>query len=550
VKRLVAALVVALAVAGCSGGGGGPAPGPTQAPAASGATLAIGPASQEGKLVVAPLLVTVTGPNGSAITGPFSSPVTLTTSNAAHTGFSDTLAAATVTPSFNVSSSTQPVFFVYDGAPLTTPVTVSVAVANVPAVTYAFTPSAVPTPSSSASATPSAIKTLTIAENGAAPQIGSAGSFTLTVAAYDSNGTLITGTYLNPIVVTTNDTSDLVLASSSGNGSGGSATLTAGSQFVVVTYDGKPIPPGTTFSATALGVVSASTAFAPSAASSSKSASIKTISLSAVGPAPAQGEASQFSVNIVANDQNGNPISGAYPAPISISSSDAKDITFATTSAGPFASTVAIANSSTVVYANYDGAAVPQNAQIVGSAGDVAGTLAFTPAPLATTTLYIAKLTISTGGAAPQANASGAQPVYIAAFDQNGAPINGTYPEPVSISLNNNLEVGLSLGSYVAAVDCSASSSNCPNNAVVVVNSAGQTAFADYTSNWQNYMSQLSITAAGSGADPGVVCHAINFPLAQPSMAGSSPYTCQSQATTSKVRRPAATSLKLILTRK
>lgn len=525
-------LAAMLGFVACSGGGGSsPTATPSTGPSQAAISVALGNEEALGSGYSYEVLVTLTNAAGQVITGPYPSAVTLTTSDTTDTGFSATASGENIASSVSITSSTQPVFFVYDGAKLSSAVSISAASSSAPSAQYTFTATGV-SGGTTTSTTSTTVASLSIAPNGALPQSGTAGSFTLTVAGYSSTGALVTGTYANPIVLTSNDTADLTF-SVNGGAASTTATVSASGAIVVVNYDGATVPGSTTINASASGVPTVSIPFAPTSPTATAATSISSISLAQIGAAPNEGTAGQFALTITAS-ANGSPISGQYPTGIVVSSNDSTVLGLSTSSGGPFTPSVTVNNSSTLVYVQYSGATVPQSTEFAANAGSVQGVLPFNPESTQTQATRIQTLYISTSGAPPTTDSYGSQPIYIEAFDQNGNVINGTYPSAVDLTINNATELDLSLGAYTPATDCSpaANINPCPNVAAVVVNGSGQVTFGDYAPLYSTYPSQVSVSTTG------IECAAINFPLATtastsqsaspaPASTGSTPFTCQ-----------------------
>jgi hypothetical protein len=91
--------------------------------------------------------------------------------------------------------------------------------------------------------------------------------------------------------------------------------------------------------------------------------------------------------------------------------------------------------------------------------------------------------------------------VYVTAYDQNGRLIAGTLPSPVTVSLNNECPLSLSVGGS------SVVSSNCQNVAGVIINNTDQIVYVNYGTNFPtNPEPELSASTADN------VCTAITFP--------------------------------------
>jgi hypothetical protein len=314
------------------------------------------------------------------------------------------------------------------------------------------------------------------------------------------------------LTVTTNDSSDLQL-SIAGGSSGSAVTLTSASQLVLVTYDGKTVPTGTTFTVSAPGVASASAAFTPAGATTGSGASIASITVSQVGAPPILGTAGEFALNVTALSSSAAPINGTYATPILITTNDSKDISLATSAAGPFGSSVTLTTSGTPVLVEYDGGSVPNDTQFAATAGSVSGTLAFNPQPTSTTP-YIDKLYVSGSGVSPNGSEGGAIPIFVTAYDQNGNVISGTYPSPVGVTLTDACDEGISLNASVNITPCLANGGVIVNPAALTINSASQVLFLSYD----------CLAAGGSdcgGGTPtpsyvsvttvGIQCAAVNF---------------------------------------
>lgn len=506
------ALLIVLGMTACSGGGGStgsvPATKSSTAAATASVSLSLGSALTSGAATVYPVVLKAIDSTGATITGTYLNPITLATSDGTNTGFSANSAGSSPTATFVVTSSSQVVYFVYDGAVLTSPVTVSASVATAATNSFTFQPGT----AGSTSPAAIAISSVSIAANGAPSIVGTSGSFSLTVSAYDSKGALITGTYPAPLLVTTNDSKDLTI-SVIGGASGGNVTLTSSTQVVVVSYDGAVVPSGTGFSVSTAGAATATALFVPSASSTiSVQPVVASITLAPVGPAQIQGSPSEFVLAVTGYDSTLNPISGFYAQPIVVTSNDSTDLQFATAAGGPFSSSISVPSSSTVVYVTYDGASVPSTTAFIASSGSVQTSAIFAPATRTNTSTYIKTLYVSTAGAAPVA-AAGSQPVYIQAVDQNGAIFNGAYPSAISVTLNKNTDLDLAIGQYVPAIACDPTAS-CSNNAAVVVNNSGQVVFANYIA-----AALVAPTSSISVTTAGIVCNAIPFPLVSSTVA-------------------------------
>jgi hypothetical protein len=264
------------------------------------------------------------------------------------------------------------------------------------------------------------------------------------------------------------------------------------------------------------------------AASTTKVASV---TLTQIGSLPSGETAAEFGINVNAVDSGGKPISGTYTTPVVITSNDTSQLGLSTSYNGPFSASASVPNSSTVVYVQYNGGQVPSGTYL--QAANVASTK-FDFSTTSSQALFIQTLYVTTSGAPPDANSYGSVPISISAFDQNGNPINGTYPSPIDVTINNATELSLSLGSYSPATDCNPTTnpnapSPCPNVAAVVLNASGQTIFGDYAINYANSESQVSVSISGN------TCASVSFPAPVPASTtsptstptGSTPFTCQ-----------------------
>lgn len=541
-NRLTIALFTALALAGCSGGGGGVAvpTAPTSAVhATASVSLSLGSATAVGATTVYPLTIKATDSSGAAISGPYLNAISLSTSDGTQTGFSSSSSGSNPSPTVSVASSTQAVFFVYNGSALTTAVTVTATSPTASPSAFIFQPG------TAGGGGTAVVSSLSIVANGAVPIIGSSGAFTLTVSAYDASGQVITGTYPVPLTVSTNDSKDLSISVSGGSPSA-SVTVTSSSQIVVANYDGAVVPGGTVFSVAAAGAPTATTAFSPGGGSGSV-ASIASIVLTQVGSIPNVGTAGQFALTLNAFDVNGATISGTYLQSIVVSSNDSTDLKMATSPNGPFTASISVSNSSTVVYVAYDGAAVPATTSFSANSGTVQGNLAFNPFVTSSTAPYVNTVYVTTAGAAPQMGTPsnpvyGSQPLYVTANDQFGNLITGSYPSKISVTINNATDLDVSLDSYVVATRCEANPPTipCVNNAAIVLNNAGQVAFANYVDAGPGPFATTGGGGALEAPNPdisvtvnGGLCATIVFPV---SSAGAGPFTCQTPATLSVAR--------------
>ncbi len=484
--------------------------------AITGLSVSTNAAPQQGSAGTFPLNVSAMSGSGTLM-GTYPSSIVLTTNDGSDITFS--VGGASATSTATITSSMQSVVVNYDGNALPSNTTITASAGSV-SFPYPF-PVAV-----NAVPTPSPITGVTVMQAGPTPQIGTPASVPLTVTAETSGSTApLTGTYASPILLTTNDSSDIGF-SVNGGASSSSASITSSSQTVVVSYDGAALPSGTSIYATTAGV-GESSPFTAMAASTTKVASV---TLTQVGALPSGETAAEFGINVNAVDSGGNPISGTYTTPVVITSNDTSQLGLSTSYNGPFAASASVPNSSTVVYVQYNGGEVPSGTYL--QAANVKSST-FTFSTTSSQALFIQTLYVTTSGAPPDTNSYGSVPISISAFDQNGNPINGTYPSPIDVTINNATELSLSLGSYSPAVDCSAANPNdpspCPNVAAVVLNASGQTIFGDYAINYANSESQISVSISGS------TCASVSFPAPVPPSStnpastptGSTPFTCQ-----------------------
>jgi hypothetical protein len=362
----------------------------------------------------------------------------------------------------------------------------------------------VASPGATATPTAPAGAQLTLGQSGAMPTQGLAGTFVLSLAEYDANKHLVTGTYLAPVTLTTNDGGDLSFTVTDPTGasttSGASATITDSSASIIVNYDGNAVPKSTQISATS-GNLGAALNFSPtSMGGSGGSAAVAKITIAQNGATPVEGSPGQFILSLTAYDSTNTPITGTYAAPIILTTNDATDLELATAPGGGGAGSIAISNSQTPVFVTYTGNYVPAGTEFTATSGTTTASLAFTT-PTVRGLTTIAALYLTRNGALPVAGTPGASPVYVTAYDQNGRLIAGTLPSPVTVSLNNECPLSLSVGGS------SVVSSNCQNVAGVIINNTDQIVYVNYGTNFPtNPEPELSASTADN------VCTAITFP--------------------------------------
>jgi adhesin/invasin len=356
--------------------------------------------------------------SGTAITGAVSPVITLSTSDSTDLTLNQT----------SVSTGASNVVVTYDGKALPSGTTIS-ATSGTVTTSITIVSGATPTPVA-------AIKTLTIQQLTPVPNVGTAGSFVITVNAVDINGNPIVGSFPTTVSLSTNDTADLTIAPAS-------ATVSASGTDVTVVYDGKPLPSNTIISASS-GSVSTNLTVTSTAAAQ---AHVSSIVLTPQGPGNLSvGKSGSFGVAITVNDANGNPISGDYPAPLTLTVNNSTDLSFNTSGS---ASVTISSSASAGVTVLYDGNALLPGTTITASmAGYSASTsLGITavnpsyPTPafsaLALTTYNVGSLIYGT---------SGSFSVVVTAYDSSGNQINSSYPLPVVLTTNDTAALGFTQG--------------------------------------------------------------------------------------------------------
>jgi hypothetical protein len=335
--------------------------------------------------------------SGAAITGSVNPVITLSTSDSSDLTLSQT----------TVSTGTANVVVTYDGKALPSGTTISASAGTV-TTNLTIVSGATPTPVA-------AIKTLAVQELTPVPDLGTAGIFVITVNAVDVNGNAITGAYPSPVTLSTNDSNDLTLSTS---------TVSAGGANVTVTYNGKALPGNTVISASS-GGISTSLAVTSTAAPQSQ---ISSIALTPQGPGNLTvGSTGSFALAVTVNDANGNPISGTYPAPLTLTVNDSSALTF---NGNP---SQTISASGTGVTLLYNGTALVPGTTVTASIPGFAATAALGitannpayPAPV-----YSALSLTPQNVASIKPGTPGSFSVVVTAYDANGNQINSSFPLP------------------------------------------------------------------------------------------------------------------------
>jgi len=166
------------------------------------------------------------------------------------------------------------------------------------------------------------------------PTTGTKAVIPLTVTALNSAGKTITGAYQTGIVVSSTDTTDLAFSlSATGSPASSTLTITNSSQLPYLVYDGNALPAGTallgttpTAAAQSLSLAAAagaSASAAPSSAPVIQTSYLAGIYVTGSGASPVNTGGGAIPIYIIAQDQNGNDITGTYPSPISVSLTNA-----------------------------------------------------------------------------------------------------------------------------------------------------------------------------------------------------------------------------------
>ncbi len=183
-------------------------------------------------------------------------------------------------------------------------------------------PSVSPTPvSSAAPASPAslALTQLTV------PSVGSTGSFTLALSAKSSSGSAISGAINPPILLSTTDSADLTLLQTS------VSSLPAN---ILVDFDGKALPTGTSISASA-GTITPQTITVASASSATTQGTFSALALNAQDVTSLVcGVAGSFSIEVAAYDANRNLITSTYPLPVNLTTNDTSSFSFSPNTGG------------------------------------------------------------------------------------------------------------------------------------------------------------------------------------------------------------------------
>ncbi|MGP6189581.1 MAG: hypothetical protein ACLPSH_05755 [Vulcanimicrobiaceae bacterium] len=274
---------------------------------------------------------------------------------------------------------------------------------------------------SGATPTPVApIKTLAFTQLTPTPNIGTSGSFVITLSAVDINGNTIVGSYPSTVTLSTNDSADLTLPSN--------PAVTSSGTDVTIGYDGKALPKGTVISATTGGVTTALSVTATAAVSS--------ITLTPQGPGNLTvGYSGSFGFNVAVNDGSGNPITGAFPAPVMLTVNDATDLSF-----GGSTSTSVASSGASGVTISYDGKALLPGTTITASIPGYSATaaLGINPVNPAYSAPAYSSLTLTTQNVAALVyGTSGSFSVVVTAYDASGNQINSSYPLPVVLTTSN-----------------------------------------------------------------------------------------------------------------
>lgn len=212
--------------------------------------------------------------------------------------------------------------------------------------------------------------------------------------------------------------------------------------------------------------------------------SIGSIILSVQGTAVV-GVAGVFPLMVTVNDQNGKPITGSYPAPVTLSDSD--------TSGATTLSTTTLDSSATSVTLNYTGKALASPAIITAASKGLPAS-AVTNAQFApkTAVVSIAALTVSLTGFAI-AGVAGSYPVNVIVKDQNNNVVTGSYPVPITLS-----------DSDVSGATALSSTTLSNSNTGVTLHYTGKLLFTPAT-----------IAATATGVAPSAITDALFAPNAQ-----------------------------------
>jgi hypothetical protein len=365
-----------------------------------------------------------------------------------------------------------------------------------------------PAPATTATPTPPNAALLTLGQSGAMPTQGLPGTFVLSLAEYAANKTLVKGAYGAPITVTTNDSADLTFTvtdpSGASVGNGSSATIADSTASVVVTYSGNAVPAGTQISASASGVATTTLPFSP-VTGSGTSANVASLTISEIGAVPVQGSAGQFALAVTALDPSGAPISGTYATPIVVTTNDVTDIGLSTVLGAAPSASVTLPNSQTPVFVTYSGNRPPNGAEFSATAGSLSASVPFATTS-ATQLTTISKLYLTRVGANPLSNSPGASAVYVYAYDQSGTLLGGTLPSAVTVTINSDCDLGLSIGGPIVVTDYCGMLLTL-NPTAVTINNSNQVVYVNYAAGLNtNAGAQLSASTVDD------VCSAITFP--------------------------------------
>jgi len=229
---------------------------------------------------------------------------------------------------------------------------------------------------------------------------GSLAVVPVTVTAIGSNGATITGSYLAGITVASNDPNDVEFsATASGANPTPSITLTSSMEPVFLVYNGNTLPAGTSITAatttaaeTTLALsaaVNPNASSAPSSAPTVATSFLNLIYVTSGGASPVGTQGGAIPIFIIAQDQNGNDVTGTFPSPIAVTLTNACDESLSIGTSGPVSpcenaqgaisnvAALTITSASEVVFVNYTASAASttarQSAISVSTSSVVAG---------------------------------------------------------------------------------------------------------------------------------------------------------------------------------
>jgi hypothetical protein len=254
------------------------------------------------------------------------------------------------------------------------------------------------------------------------------------------------------------------------------------------------------------------------------------------------GSQSVVRLTVQAINSSGALLTAAYASGVTIVSTDPNDVELSLSASGANpAPTVTITSATQLVYLVYDGNTLPAGSSLTAAtttasaadlsltpSGSSTASAAPTSEPAPVSTSFLETLYVTGSGASPVNTAGGSIPIFIIAEDQNGNDITGTFPSPIGVSLTNGCDESLSIGGSGTVTACEDTGGVTSNITAIVVTSASQVVFVNYTGSAaasSSRQSDISISTssviAGPSPAPGasaaptkvsIFCDAITFP--------------------------------------